>query len=319
MFRVLELSAGRIVAHEGLERVAAPASGTVRWVDVHGPDEPALDLLRERFELHPLALEDCSHLDQRPKLEEYRDHLFIVVQGFAANGQHVDELELQELHAFLGEHYLITVHSGAIRALDEAWERAGSDPQILGRGLDFVYYLIVDGVVDASFPVLDLIADELESLEDTVLASPRRPDLSRIFELKHHLVEMRKVISPQRDVLAMLVKRGDPRVSERTALYFRDVYDHLVRINESIEANRDLLGNTLEAYLSAVSQRTNEIMKSLAILSAIFLPLTFVTGFFGQNFVHFPFDSDALMYVMFAAMIALPTVMLWWMKSRDWF
>jgi magnesium transporter len=140
-----------------------------------------------------------------------------------------------------------------------------------------------------------------------------------MFDLKRHLVEMRKVISPQRDVLAMLVKRGDPRISDRTALYFRDVYDHLVRINESIEANRDLLGNALEAYLSAVSQRTNEIMKSLAILSAIFLPLTFVTGFFGQNFAHLPFDSDALMYFMYASMIGLPAAMLLWMKSRDWF
>ena len=130
---------------------------------------------------------------------------------------------------------------------------------------------------------------------------------------------MRKVLSPQRDVVGMLSKRGDPRISERTSVYFRDVYDHLARTVESIEANRDLLGNALDAYLSASSQRTNEIMKALAILSAVFMPLTFITGFFGQNFEHLPFGSDALMWAMLASMIIMPGALLAWFKSRNWF
>jgi len=198
-----------------------------------------------------------------------------------------------------------------------------AEPQLLERGVDFVYYLVVDGMVDDVFPILDLLADELEELEDSVLTSPNREDLQRIFELKHHLVAMRKVLSPQRDVVGLLAKRGDARISERTALYLRDVYDHLVRINESIEANRDLLGNALDAYLSAVGQRTNEIVKHLTILSAIFLPLTFVVGFFGQNFDNLPFvdawvHSDQLMWVMIAMCIALPAGMVAWFKHRHW-
>ena len=194
---------------------------------------------------------------------------------------------------------------------------------MLERGLDFAYYLIADGIVDDNFPILDQIADELEELEDSVLESPKRADLQRIFQLKHHLVAMRKVLSPQRDVLGLLAKRGDVRITDRTALYLRDVYDHLVRINESIEAHRDLLGNALEAYLSAVGQRTNEIMKYLTIMSAVFLPLAFVVGFFGQNFDNFPgmkdwVHSDALMWVMIAICVATPTSMLLWFRTKGW-
>ena len=323
MFRVLELRDGAVEAFEGSERVAPPAAGTLRWIDLPSPDPAHLELLRERFGFHPLTIEDCAHLDQRPKLDEYRDHIFLVTQGFACKGQKVLELELQELHAFLGEAYLVTVHATPIAALEDAWQRLVREPRLLERGVDFAYYLVADGIVDDTFPILDLIADELEELEDSVLSSPQRKDLQRIFELKHHLVSMRKVLSPQRDVLGLLAKRGDARVSERTSVYLRDVYDHLVRINESIEANRDLLGNALDAYLSAVSQRTNEIMKYLTVMSAVFLPLAFVVGFFGQNFDNLLFiqdwvHSDRLMWGMVATCVAVPLAMIAWFRKRGW-
>jgi magnesium transporter len=319
----MDLQDGRVVLFEGNTRVAPPEKGVLRWVDLRAQQPAELELLRERFGLHPLALEDCAHLDQRPKMEEYQDHLFLVTQGFASEGEKVESLELHELHAFLGERFLITVHEGEIAALEKAWARLSGDPALLGRGVDFAYYLVADGIVDDVFPILDRIADELEDIEDSVLSSPRREDLQRIFELKHHLVALRKVLSPQRDVLGLLSKRGDPRVSERTALYLRDVYDHLVRINESIEAGRDILGNAVDAYLSAVGQRTNEIMKHLTILSAVFLPLTFVVGFFGQNFVSLLFfenwvRSGTLMWAMVAFCAALPLGMMAWFKHKGW-
>lgn len=323
MFRVLDITAGRAEASEGLDRVAPPSAGTLRWIDLCFSDEAQLQLLRERFDFHPLAIEDCAHHDQRPKLEEYRDHLFLVTQGFSGKGTPLEELELHELHAFLGERYLVTVHLGTIATIDKVWRRISSDGATAERGLDFVYYLIADGIVDDNFPIIDQIADELEELEDAVLSTPQRSDLARIFQLKHHLVAMRKVLSPQRDVLGLLTKRGDGRINERTALYLRDVYDHLVRINESIESNRDLLGNALDAYLSAVGQRTNEIMKYLTIMSAVFLPLAFVVGFFGQNFENlFGMDdwhhSTAMMWLMVGACVALPTGMLLWFRSKHW-
>jgi magnesium transporter len=319
----MDLRDQRVELYEGSEHVAPPPPGVVRWVDLRDQDATHLELLRQRFDFHPLAIEDCSHLDQRPKLEEYSDHLFLVIQGFAIQGERVDDLALVELHAFLGERYLVTVHQGGIGPLEQVWRRLAAEPNLLARGMDFVYYLVADGIVDSNFPILDLIADELDEIEDSVLASPDRQDLHRIFELKRHLVSMRKVLSPQRDAFSLLAKRGDPRVGERSAVYLRDVYDHLVRINESIEANRDLLGNALDAYLSAVGQRTNEIMKYLTIMSAVFLPLAFVVGFFGQNFDDLPFargwmHSDRVMWGMVVTCLALATAMVAWFKYRDW-
>jgi magnesium transporter len=323
MFRVMDLRHGRIERSEGGERVSRPPEGVLRWVDLRAPEAGELETLRERFDFHPLTIEDCAHLDQRPKIEEYGDHLFLVTQGFACKGDRVHSLELQELHAFLSERYLVTVHDGTIEAIENGWRRLGEDPKMLERGMAFVYYVVADRIVDDNFPILDRIADELEELEDSVLSYPKHDDLQRIFQLKHHLVSMRKVLSPQRDVLGLLTKRGDPRVDDRTSVYLRDVYDHLVRINESIEANRDLLGNALEAYLSAVAQRTNEIMKYLTIMSAVFLPLAFIVGFFGQNFDDLPFakdwiHSDRLMWTMAALCVGIPAAMLAWFRHKDW-
>jgi magnesium transporter len=308
---------------EGVEHVAPPPPGTLRWVDLRAQDAEHLELLRSRFEFHPLAIEDCAHYDQRPKVEEYRDHLFLVTQGFVCPGETVRELVFEELHAFLGERYLVTVHLTEIHALEQVWKRLGDEPRLFARGVDFAYYLVVDGIVDENFPILDRVADELDELEDSILAGSKPEDLQRIFELKRHLVTMRKVLSPQRDVMGLLAKRGDERIGERTQVYLRDVHDHLLRINESIDANRDLLANTLEAYLSTVNQRTNEIMKYLTVMSAVFLPLSFVVGFFGQNFHNLPFldewvRSDALMWFMIVICLMVPAGMLGWFRHKRW-
>jgi magnesium transporter len=323
-FRVLELGQdGSVTEFSGMERVAPPPTGVARVIDLSDADVAALELLRERFRFHPLALEDCAHLDQRPKLEEYGDHLFLVTQGFTCPSERVRKLVLHELHAFLGERYLVTVHASPVPALELVWKRLATDAGAFSRGVDFVYYLIADLLVDGHFPLLDRIADELEELEDLVLSSPKKRQLARIFQLKRHLVAMRKVLSPQRDTVAMLTRRGDARIQERTSLYFRDVYDHLSRINESIEANRDLLGNALDAYLSAVSNRTNEIMKYLTLLSAVFLPLAFVVGFFGQNFEDLPgfpdwVHSDVLMGFMITLCVGTPLGMYLWFRKKEW-
>ena len=323
MFRVMELRDGRVDLHEGTDRVGPPPEGVIRWIDLQAQDEAQLELLRARFDFHPLPIEDCAQLDQRPKLEEYRDSLFLVTQGFVCIGSPVEELVMHEMHMFLGTRFLVTVHATSVPAFDKVWARVSVEPAVLARGPDFICYLVADGIVDASFPIIDVIADELEALEDAVVTRPRREDLGRIFELKHHLVAMRRVMSPQRDVFAGLSKRGDERVTERTALYFRDVYDHLSRLNESIEAHRDLLGNALDAYLGAVAQRTNEIMKALTIMSAVFLPLAFVVGFFGQNFQSLPFvsdwtRSDGLMWMMILLCLSMPVALLVWFRRKGW-
>jgi magnesium transporter len=318
--RILDLALGSPpVVSNSTEKLEPPPAGTLRWIDIQEQSESEMVLLSERFRFHPLTLEDCLHFDQRPKVEEYDEYLFVVLHAFVFRNDDCDA-EPEEVHLFLGrENYLVTVHTSGVAAIDAVWKRAANDASLAARGPDFLLYLVADAIVDASFPILDRVNDALERIEDSVLEKHDPQDLARIFELKRTLVLMRKVLSPERDVVAVLARRGDSRISEKTALYFRDVYDHLVRIYESIDAARDLLGNALDAYLSMNSSRTNEIMKRLTLLSAVFLPLTFITGFFGQNFEHLPFRSDALMYAMVAACAAIPSAMVFAFKRSGWF
>ncbi len=327
MFTVTDFSAeGPATEHvgeEALRRIAKPPAGTIRWIDLEKQDEANLEVLRAAFDFHPLAIEDCLHLDQRPKMEEYGDVTFVVTHGFLCLGKKVEKLDPLELHSFLGDGYLVTVHLEALPQLTSARKRALAKPQLARRGPDFLHYLVIDQMVDSTFPILDKVSEELEHLEEEVLWTPSRSHLARIFSLKHELSTMRRVLSPQRDLMLALAKSPDSRVSEANAAYFRDVYDHLVRMAEGIEANRDLLSSTMDAYLSSVSNRTNEIMKYLTIMSALFLPLSFVVGFFGQNFDDMPgvpgwTHSHQLMWVMLGACLAVPVAMLGWFRFKRW-
>lgn len=356
MIRVLQLKSvdgkpqvSQLVGEAARAAVLAPPTepGVLRWIDVSNQSQPDIELLAQGYKFHPLALEDCLHFDQRPKLEEYTGqspYLFVVTHNFAVvpvlgketvadeNSLHVPRVlrvssrtqrcivTVMETHAFLGQGYLVTVHSQISPAQETAWQRVLHDPALLARGVDFVYYLMSDLLCDSNFPVLEQIGDILDDMEETILANPSRADLHRIYSLRKTLVTMRRVLSPQRDVMGTLFRHGGSAcVGERTAPYFRDIYDHLTRIHESIEAGRDLLGNCVDAYMSAVGQRTNEIMKQLTILSALLLPVTFLSGLFGMNFEMMPFKS----WVAFALALLLmfgvvPGVMFLWFRRRGW-
>ena len=320
MFRVLEVGPeGPAQVSEGTERVGPPPEGVLRWIDLQKQDNDGLALLGERFLFHPLTLEDCSHFDQRPKMEEYGDYLFLVTHGFRLTPSATDPLETLELHSFLGERYLVTVHSEPIPALEAVWNRLKGEPALVRRGVDFVSYLVTDAIVDSFFPLLDDISTQVEDVEDKVLARSGTVELTDIFRLKRLLVQLRKVLSPQRDVFALLAKRGDGWIDQRTAVYFRDVYDHVLRIHEWVEGTRDLLGNALDAFLWSASQRTNEIMKRLTLLSAIFMPLTFITGFWGQNFEALPFGSNAMLTATLLSCVIVPAAMVYFFLRSKWF
>jgi magnesium transporter len=320
MYRVLDVGPdGPAMVSEGEEHVALPSADSWRWVDLKAQDAAQLAVLAERFNFHSLTIEDCSHFDQRPKLETFGDYLFLVTHGVRLPSADADTLESLELHTFLGDRYLVTVHTEPIPGLEAVWKRVEGDGAIARRGVDFVYYLVADAIVDGFFPLLDEIASDVDELEDRVISRPSEADLARIFCLKRMLVTLRKILGPQRDVFALLAKRGEGWIEERTAIYFRDVYDHLLRIHESVEANRDLLGNALDAYLWSASQRTNEIVKRLTLLSAIFLPLTFITGFFGQNFEGLPFGSARMFAAMLTTCVAVPAAMVYYFVRSKWF
>jgi len=304
----------------GKEYVAPPPDGVLRWIDIDCPSDVELSLLSEQFGFHPLAIEDCAHFDQRPKLEDYDDHIFLVTHGFELPPVIDPGPRLLELHTFLAKRYLVTVHDEAIVPLNSVWERLQSDQSAGRRGTDFIRYLIADAMVDAFFPVVDQFASRIEELEDALLNRGSDDNtLKEILQLKRLLVSLRRVLPAQRDVLAQLAKREGGHISDKTVPYFRDVYDHLLRISESVEGNRELLGNLLDAYHWTISQRTNEIVKRLTIVSAVFLPLTFITGFFGQNFEALPFGSTRLMLAMLVSCVVVPAGMLYFFLRSKWF
>jgi magnesium transporter len=289
-----------------------------KWIDVLEPDETTLNKLGERFNLHKLAIEDCLHLDQRPKLEEYGHHQFLVLQGFSCPDEKWADLVMHELHFFLGKDWVITVHEQAHAAIDQVHKRLEADPaNTIGRGVDFVTYLLADALVDGNFPLLESFNEALEALEERIFTEYPQPSvLQETFQLKRALVLVRRVLSPQRDVVGLLARQGIPQVGERTTIYFRDVFDHLVRLYEQIDAARDLVGNVVEAYLSQVANRTSDISKQLTLFASIFMPLSFIVGFFGQNFD--ALGKPQFMWAMLVSMIALPVSMVIWFRHKGW-
>lgn len=319
MFKVIDLPPeGKPAESLDTSRVAPPPEGTFRWIELVETDDEALKLLQERFRFHPLAIEDCASFELHSKLEEYPDYLFVVLHTFTSDSDEPSEIDIHEIHAFVGQNYLVTVHDRPVPAAEDVWRRATRERETLERGPGWALYRTADAMVDAVFPMLEEMASELEVIEESVLTRAREEDLAKIFQLRSTLVSMRRVIRPVRDVVGMLSRRTEPPLSERTALYFRDVYDHVLRCAEQIEEDLGLVSNAMDAYLSAVSQRTNEIMARLTIFSVIFLPLAFVTGFFGQNFEQLPFDSSTVFLISLGIMAVIPVGLLIWFSRKGW-
>jgi magnesium transporter len=252
------------------------------WLDLQSPGPEERAKLREVFGFHPLALEDVEHFGQRPKLDDYDDYVFLVFYG--AWRHNSGDLEpLREVHMFISGQYLVTIHTDPLPPLDH--QRQQLDGRVL-HSEQFLIYRVLDALVDSFFPLLSDMDDEIDDLEAAVLSNPTDHELQRLFALKRELVAMRKVITPQRDLFASSVDR----ISELPGLtlderdYFRDIYDHLIRISDLIDSYRDLLSGATDLYLSTVSNRQNDVMKQLTVIATIFLPLGFITGFFGQNF-----------------------------------
>jgi magnesium transporter len=251
------------------------------WLDLTDPGEEELAALAEAFSFHPLALEDLAKRGQRPKLEDFGEYMFLVYYG--AGSEQGGEVELEEVHAFLSGGYLVTAHKHPCTVLEEARQRFDAQSP---RSEQFVVYRVLDGLTDSFFPILERLDERLEALDGEIFERPQPRQLEEITALRRQLVRLRRVVTPQRDLLA----RGVDDILEIPGLeadsrnYFRDVYDHAIRISDQIDSYRDLLAGTRDAYLSVVSNRLNQITKQLTVVATIFLPLSFIVGFFGQNF-----------------------------------
>lgn len=320
MFKIIDLPAeGKPEETEDLGRVAPPPEGRTRWVDLIETDKEALELLRQRFDFHPLALEDCATFELRSKFDEYGDHLFIVLHAFTPAPDDATYIQVHEVHAFLSDRYLVTVHDNPLAATEQAWRKASSDPNVLRRGPGWAFYLTVDAMIDATFPVIEALVKRVEKVEEAVLNSGGPVDLGDIFSIRSTLVTMRRVLRPVRDVIAILTRRAEAPLSERTALYFRDVQDHVLRCLETLEEAEHLISNTIEANKAAQSNRTNAIMSKLTIFSAVFLPLGFIVGFWGQNFDSLPFHDSTLMWTLSIGLCGVvPIFLVVWFWWKGW-
>jgi magnesium transporter len=250
------------------------------WLDLGRPTEDDFTILRENFGFHPLAVEDSEQFDQRAKIDVYDDFIFVVIYGAGR-----DDGSLVEVHCFYSERFLVTVHREDCPALAEVRRRYGKREQAMEHP-SLLLYRVLDGLVDSFFPSLAVLDDRLDALEDAIFLEANDTQFQEIFQLKRQLVGMRKTVTPQRDAFASLMGSVAelPGLARNDEHYFRDVYDHLIRISDLIDSYRDLLTGAMDVYLSTVSNRANAVMKQLTIIATIFLPLTFVTGFFGQNF-----------------------------------
>jgi magnesium transporter len=308
---------GRPIDLPPSDRVRAwtPAQGLL-WLDVAEPAAGDLRYLDEALQLHPLVLEDLQHRNQRPKVDDYPSLLFVVLFG-AVHGADASELELAEVHVLLGEGWIATVADHEVLALRRLWEACDVRPEIGHGGSGPVFHRICDALVDSMFPILDEVDDEIDRVENAIIQRADETTVADIFRLKRELNVLRRILGPQRDLLQVLAGPRVARLDAETQLYLRDVYDHAVRMVEQVDSYRDIVTGALDVYLSSVSNRLGEQTRRLTIVATIFLPLTFLTGFFGMNFgvlVASIATTAAFAVAVCAMVLSVPLV--YWVSQR---
>ncbi len=259
--------------------------GVFLWLDIENPAEDDFKLLRDTFKIHPLALEDSRKFGQRPKIEDYDDFTLLVVFGAGQDPERRSGVAPIEVHCFYSPNWLITVHGGESSVFGELRNQTHRRLQRFEEGLG-ILYVVVDELVDSFLPQLSELDDVFDQLEDTILTDPQPTSLQQAIMMKRQLVELRKIVNPQRDMFAALLsgRYELPGMTEEHERYFRDVYDHLIRVSEQLDDYRDLASGTTDLYQSTVGNKMNLTMKQLGWVATFFLPLSFLTGFFGQNF-----------------------------------
>ncbi|MCI0521627.1 MAG: magnesium/cobalt transporter CorA [Chloroflexi bacterium] len=326
MIRAIYFTHEQIVSPLPVERFneALQEPAGLLWVDFENtPAETDEPVLREVFGFHPLAVDDALQETHVPKIDDWDDYLYIVLHAVAFNHQADGEIGTLELDVFLGKNYMVTHHDQSLPALDRVWEACQRDDRHLRKGSDHLLYRLADEVVGSYMPVVEQIDQAVDDIEDRVFDKPSPKILERIFTLKRAILHLRRIIGPQREVLNKLARDDYAVIDNKARVYFRDVYDHLVRLHDITESIRDLVSGTLDTYLSVINNRMNDIMKTLTIITTLFMPISFVTGFFGMNFFQPVADlstwtSRAAFIVTLVILWLTPLGMYWWIRSSGW-
>ena len=296
-----------------------PAAGVTTWVDLAAPSIPESLILSDTFHFHPLSVEDAMSSLQYPKIEAYDGYLYIVLHGIESRfAEHC--FGTHDVDFFLGPTYLVTVHDGDSRTLADLRDHATRNPKILGEGPVALFHRIVDRMVDNYRPEVEKLEDRLDHLEEAIFANPK-PDLLRgILDAKREVASLRRIITPQRDVIARLARRDFVDISTEMSFRFRDIYDHLVRIADDALIFQDRITGMLDAHLATVSNRLNEVMKVLTVVATIFMPPTLLSGMFGMNvpLPHFPGGEAAQFWWLAGIMVVTVGGMLAAFRRKRW-
>jgi magnesium transporter len=302
-----------------LDRLAAAEPGdSVTWIDIVGlHDLDLLTRLGRAFGLHSLALEDVLNVGQRPKVEEFADHLFCALRCFHRHG---GELGSEQITLFLLPGVVLTfqeIHGDAFEPVRERIRRGTG--RVRRAGADYLAYALIDAIVDQFFPLLEGLGERIEVLEHELVDEPGPKTLEAIYHLRRELVGLRRAAWPEREVVSTLQRQETALVQDETRVFLRDAYDHVVQVLEILETYRELAGSMLDVYLSSISHRMNEVMKVLTIIATIFIPLTFVAGIYGMNFEHMPELGWRWGYpAVLGAMTAIGLALLWYFRRRGW-
>ena len=292
---------------------------TVLWVDVLKPSDKDMLFLEKHFSFHPLAIEDCLTTIQRPKIDSYDSYLFIVLHA-ATLAAHKDKASSLELDSFVGQNYVVTVHLKTISSVTTTWERCLKNTAIMLKGSAFLFYFLADALVDNYFPILEKLDKEIQKTEDSIFKDGDSETLNKIFDLKENVLILRRILGPQRETMNFIARGGyEPIIPRDLSIYFRDIADLLARINDNIDSYRDMLGSALDGYMSATSNKLNQIMKVLTIIATIMMPLTLISGIYGMNFRFMPeLEWRYGYFVIVFVMLAIGGGMLMFFKKKNW-
>ena len=292
----------------------------VTWINVSGISQVShLERLGECFKLHPLVLEDILNVDQRPKIEDYEDYLYIVIKTISSKPE-VDEIVAEQISLILGANFVLSFHEGDQDPFKSVRDRIiAAKGRIRKAGADYLTYSLMDLIVDNYFVALEQFGDQVEFMEDEVVRRAVPATLQTVHHLKNHMIVLRRSLWPLREVIARLERRESPLIRDATAVYFKDVYDHTIIAIDTVETYRDILSGLLDIYLSSVSNRLNEVMKVLTIIATIFMPLTFLAGVYGMNFKYLPeLEWHYGYFVLLGFMALLAGCMVLYFKKRKW-
>src|SRR5579859_672070 len=293
------------------------------WLDILGDCGSQETFLQEVFEISPITLQTMSEERERAKFNEQEKYFYLVMHGMSFDIQ-TNEAETPKLDIIFGKNFMITSHRESLSWLDSLFKEGqemSRDEHLMSRGIAFLLYAFLDTLVDSYFPILDDIDGIIDDLEDVTVNSTSNEVQVRIFHIKRSIAQMRRVISPQVEVANALVARAGKFIPAKAEPYFADVHDHLIRAFEVLDSYRDLMSGMLDVYLTTVSNRLNVVMKQLTIIATIFMPITFITGVFGQNFGHLPqveHDNGYLFWIVLAFMGLITVLQIWYFKKRAW-